>query len=83
MCLSGLFLFMVMKETLDARENLHKITDDIVDNLVLRSTLIVINFRLWILALLDAARRFYGLGVWYLKFADDININAFFFFFNF
>ena len=31
------------------------------------------------LALLDAARRFYGLGVWYLTFADDININAFFF----
>ena len=46
MCLSGLFLFMVMKETLDARENLHKITDDIVDNLVLRSTLIVISFPL-------------------------------------
>ena len=32
------------------------------------------------LALLDAARRFYGLGVWYPTFADDININAFFFF---
>lgn len=46
MCLSGLFLFMVMKKMLDDRENLHKITDDIVDNLVLRSTLIVINFRL-------------------------------------
>ena len=46
MCLSGLFLFMVMKKMVDARENLHKITDDIVDNLVLRSTLIVINFRL-------------------------------------
>ena len=46
MCLSDLFLFMLMKKMLDARENLHKITDDIVDNLVLRSTLIVINFRL-------------------------------------
>ena len=46
MCLSGLFLFMVMKKMLDARENLHKISDDIVDNLVWRSTLIVINFRL-------------------------------------
>ena len=46
MCLSGLFLFMVMKKMLDTRENLHKITDDIVDNLVLRSTLIVINFQL-------------------------------------
>ena len=46
MCLSDLFLFMVMKKMLDARENLHKIIDDIVDNLVLRSTLIVINFRL-------------------------------------
>ena len=46
MCLSGLFLFMVMKKMLDARENLHKITDDIVDNLVLRSTLIVMNFPL-------------------------------------
>lgn len=31
---------------LDARENFQKIIDDIVDNLVLRSTLIVISFRL-------------------------------------
>ena len=46
MCLSDLFLFMVMKKMLDGRENLQKIIDDIVDNLVLRSTLIVISFRL-------------------------------------